>query len=219
MARTNRATSTKKTGASAKPDRTVPIVGIVFGLVAAAVVAAIVFGGGGDTSPSDFTPGDPSVSGQRLPPLAGTSDAAIGLAAPIVNGQDFAGNPVAISNDGTAKGIVFLAHWCGVCRTEVPSVQRWINGGGSVDGAEIVSVTTSFNEAAVNFPPDEWLIGEEWTVPLVVDDAASSVFTAFGGSAFPYWVFVAPDGTVTRRIEGGLPTDGLIALLEEAAAS
>ena len=66
MARTNRATPTKKTGASAKPDRTVPIVGIVFGLVAVAVVAAIVFGGGGDTSPSDFTPGDPSVSGQRL---------------------------------------------------------------------------------------------------------------------------------------------------------
>lgn len=218
MARTNQATRTTKAGGASKPDRTVPIVGIVFGLVAVAVVAAIVFGGSGATTPSDFTPGDPTVSGQ-LPPLGGTVDAAIGLAAPIVNGQDLAGNPVSITNDGTAKGIVFLAHWCGVCRTEVPSVQRWINEGGSVAGAEIVSVTTAFNEAAVNYPPDEWLIGEEWTVPLVVDDANNSVFDAFGGSVFPYWVFVAADGTVTRRIEGGLPTEGLIALLQEAAAA
>ena len=211
MANTRQAPRTKPSAQSSSSS--VPVLGIVLGVVAVAVLAAVIFGGGG--GPSDFDPGTPSVEGSL--PVMGSP--AVGLPAPSVTGQNFDGEAVSIANDGVAKGIVFLAHWCSHCRNEVPELQAWLDEGGSVPGTEIYSVATAFDSTAVNYPPSDWLIGEGWTPPVVVDDDNNTVLRAYGAGAFPFWVFVSADGDVVRRVEGRLGVETIQALLAEAAAA
>ncbi|MGH8930189.1 MAG: TlpA family protein disulfide reductase [Egibacteraceae bacterium] len=183
-------------------------------LVAIPVLAsiALVFGGGGDSEPAT---GAPTVSGQALPAFTGDgADPAVGMAAPEVEGAAFDGGPVAITRDGTAKIIVFLAHWCPHCQREVPAVNEWLEQRGLPEGVELYSVVTSIDPSLPNYPPDEWLRREGWSVPVLADDARNSVATAYGLNAFPYWVFVTADGTVAQRATGELPAD----TLERAAA-
>ena len=55
---------------------------------------------------------DVNVSGPDLPTFVeGSPDGAVGLAAPEIEGVDFEGNSVAITNDGRPKLILNLAHW------------------------------------------------------------------------------------------------------------
>jgi thiol-disulfide isomerase/thioredoxin len=205
-------TKTKKQGSAKGPKkpepskRNIPILGIAFGAVALLLVAAIVFsseesiGSGGEF-------GDPTVEGADLPPLSSqatvvANDEGVGLVAPEVTGQDFDDSAVEIRHDGTPKAIVFLAHWCSHCQAEVPRVQAWLDGGGGVEGVEIMSVTTSSSSGQPNWPPSEWVAREGWTPPNIRDDSDSTVLRAFGGSAFPYWVFLNGDGTVAFRQSG-----------------
>ncbi len=56
--------------------------------------------------------GDVNVSGADLPTFVqGSPDGAVGLAAPEIEGVDFDGNSIAITNDGRPKLILNLAHW------------------------------------------------------------------------------------------------------------
>jgi hypothetical protein len=207
----------KRTPEPAK--RKVPVLGLVFGGVALALVAAIVFssdetiGGAGEY-------GEPAVTGEALPLMdlnvaVMPNDPALGSIAPEVTGQDFDDSTVTIEHDGTPKAIVFLAHWCQHCQAEVPRVQAWLDGGGGVEGVEIVSVTTSANSGQPNWPPSAWLDRENWTSPNIRDDSESSALVAYGGRSFPYWVFVNGDGTVAHRQAG--QTD--IATLQAVMAS
>jgi thiol-disulfide isomerase/thioredoxin len=141
-------------------------------------------------------------------------DPAFGLAAPTVVGADYGGNEVRIEDDGRSKAIVFLAHWCQFCQAEVPSVQAWLDATGGVEGVDMYSVATAVNSARSNYPPSTWLESEGWTVPIIRDDAASSVLDAYGNGAFPYWVFTNSDGTVALRIEGSIPVNDLQAIME-----
>jgi hypothetical protein len=45
------------------------------------------------------------------------------------------------------------------------------------------------------------------------DDESQSVLASFGGSAFPFWVFVNSDGTVAGRVSGNIPTEQLEQIL------
>jgi len=56
---------------------------------------------------------DVTVAGSALPgtPDQGTADSAVGMTMPEIRGEDFNGNPVAITNDGRPKAIILLAHW------------------------------------------------------------------------------------------------------------
>ncbi len=55
---------------------------------------------------------EPTVTGDTLPRLdAAAPEAALGMTAPEVTGQDFDGDPVVIEPDGTPKAIIFLTHW------------------------------------------------------------------------------------------------------------
>lgn len=205
-------TKTKKQGSPKGPKKTepakrkIPVLGLAFGAVAVLLVAAIVFSSEEAIgSAGEF--GDPTVTGEDLPPFASqtsvvSADAAAGLVAPEVSGQDFDDSTVEIKADGTPKAIVFLAHWCSHCRSEVPRVQAWLDAGGGVDGVEIMSVTTSSNSGQPNWPPSEWIENEGWTPPNIRDDSDSTVLRSFGGSAFPYWVFLNGDGTVAFRQSG-----------------
>jgi cyclophilin family peptidyl-prolyl cis-trans isomerase len=146
------------------------------------------------------------------------ADAGVGLIAPAVVGSDFTGTPVTIDpTDGRAKAIVFLAHWCPHCQAEVPRVQEWLDGGGGVPGVDIVSVSTAVQPDGDNYPPSAWLDDEGWTSPVIRDDEQSQALVAYGAGAFPYWVFVDPQGTVVRRTAGELDISTLEQYMAEAS--
>jgi len=204
-------TKTKATrkGAAAKapaPSRRTPVLLIAFGAIAALLIVAIL-ASGDEPIGSAGEYGDPVVSGETLPVMPSNAsvvpdDPANGLVAPEITGQDFDDDTVSISHDGTPKAIVFLAHWCSHCQAEVPRVQQWLDGGGGVEGVEIISVTSAASSGQGNWPPSEWMDREGWTSPNIRDDQESSAFQAYGGSPFPYWVFLNGDGTVALRIAG-----------------
>lgn len=156
----------------------------------------------------------PVVTGEALPKFSPTvrPDPAVGLTIPTVDGTNFAGQPVSIALDGKPKVLLFLAHWCPHCQTEVPVIQAWLNGGGSTGDVELISIATGINPSYPNYPPDEWLAREGWTVPVIAD-GDGSVATAYGLSAYPYWVFVGADGTVSGRVTGELTIADLETIL------
>lgn len=155
---------------------------------------------------------DPEISGDPLPDYTPTApDSALGLPAPEIRGTDFDGRSVAIVNDGRMKVVLFLAHWCSHCQTEVPEVQAWIDGGGKPHNIDLYGVATAIEEEGSNYPPDAWLEREGWTSPVLVD-TNDSVLRAFGLTAFPTWVFINADGAVALRIGGAIGAEQLTAL-------
>lgn len=176
-------------------------VGVVV-LLIAAIAAVIALSGdqrvGPQTAPVDIT-------GTALPKDAGAPDGAIGLRAPEVRGTDFEGRPVAMTNDGRAKAVLFLAHWCPHCQNEVPAVVGWLTDTGGVEGVDIYAVSTLATPTKPNWPPSTWLERERWTPPILVDSPGSAVAEMFGLTGTPLWVFVRPDGTVARRLAGEVP--------------
>ena len=192
-----------------------PIILAVVGGAVVLLLIAVVFSGGEQLGGSEF--GEPVLEGTALPAMPSDvrmDTSVTGLAAPSISGVDFADNPVVFENDGRAKGIVFLAHWCGNCQQEVPRVQMWLDAGGGVEGVDLYSVTTAVNSGRPNYPPSAWLEREGWTVPVIRDDQAGSAHKAFGGGGFPYWVFTNSDGTVALRAAGQLSTEELASILE-----
>lgn len=194
------------------------------GLVILAVLVVIGAGIAGDEAREPEREAlllpDVTVTGGGLPPHAGNeqADPAAGLPAPEVTSTDFSGLPASITNDGTPKMIVFLAHWCPHCQREVPAMQAWIDQNGIPAGVDLVSVATSIDEIRPNYPPDAWLRREGWTPRVVVDDAANSISQAYGLTAFPYYVLVDGTGNILRRISGGVPADVAGAFLQSLAA-
>ncbi len=212
------------------------IPGLLAGVIVVAAAVAVFLpglggGGGGSSSlPPTTAPG----SGASEPPTAGSSaapvitgaalpefqyqlpdapDTAVGMPAPEVRGADFAGKQVAIAKDGRPKVILFIAHWCPHCQREVPLIQAWVNAGGVPSGVDVISVATSIDPSRPNYPPDAWLAREGWTVPVIADPT-NSVAGAYGLPAFPYWVFVGPDGNVRARAVGELTTDNLKTVID-----
>ncbi len=193
---------------SSSGSKTGLIIGAVGGLVVLLLVAAVMFGS--EEVGAEY--GEPEISGTALTLFPNTESidfSAAGQTAPDVLGRNFDGTEVAIANDGRAKAIVFLAHWCSHCQAEVPRVQQWLDNGGGVEGVDMYSVSTAINSGRPNYPASAWLESENWTVPVVVDDQKSSVLTAYGSGGFPYWVFVNADGTVAVRTAGELSIDQL----------
>jgi thiol-disulfide isomerase/thioredoxin len=176
---------------------------VVIGLVAVVLSGA---GSSGSTHPDLL--GAPVVTGDSLAPFApGASDAEAGRPVPAVVGADFAGNPVSIENDGKAKMIIFLAHWCPNCQAEVPQVVSWLAQNQVPDDVELVTVATSISRVRENFPPSDWLERENWPLPVILDSSASAVGNAYGVSAYPMWAMVDADGNLVTRISGAGQVD------------
>jgi thiol-disulfide isomerase/thioredoxin len=188
------------------------IVGIALAVGLIAVIVVTMGTGGNDGSPLEV--GTPTVTGEALAAFSpGTDDPAVGRPIPEVAGADFDGTPVNITRDGRAKVILFVAHWCSVCQQEVPLIAGWLPGADLPADVDLYSVSTGVNRNQANYPPSEWLAGEGWTLPVLMDDEARSVAQAFGLGAYPYWVFVDADGNVAERGQGGMTTDDLQAKL------
>ncbi len=202
-----------------RPQRNFPLFPVIFGVVAVALVTVVVLTF--DSGDSSDETGSPEITGETLPLLPeGSADPAVGMLAPEVSGADFDESSVSMTNDGQAKVIVFVAHWCHVCRREVPIVQDWLDSTTLPDNVDFYTISTSVSSTRENYPPSAWLEREGWTAQVILDDAASSVGNAFGLTAFPYWVFTSADGTVLARIAGGVAPSDLdvaVAALQEQA--
>ena len=175
------------------------------GLLATSLVVPTA---GATTSRRELSP-KVSITGGKLPQLnpdtVGTSgDSAIGKTAPTLTGQGFKGEPVTFANDGKARIVLFIAHWCPHCQYEVPVIVKLAKKG-KLSGVEIDTVTTNTSKDAPNYPPSKWLKREHWPFkPVLADDAKLRAFLGFGGATFPYLVFVSADGTVAARVTGEL---------------
>jgi thiol-disulfide isomerase/thioredoxin len=198
---------------SSSTSRTAIIIGIVGALVVGLLIAAVAFGN--EEVGAEY--GEPVVEGTALtvfPRNESVDFSATGQIAPEVFGKNYDGSEVDITNDGIAKAIVFLAHWCPHCQEEVPRVQEWLNNGGGVEGVDIYSVSTAAKSGRTNYPSSAWLDREGWTIPVIVDDKEGSVYATYGAGGFPYWVFLNADGTVAVRTAGQLTIPQLEELLD-----
>ncbi len=198
---------------------------VVIGIAAVAFVVsggddaddAAVVGDGAETAAVDLT-------GEPLPPMPegvriseASNDPVVGTVAPTISGTDFSGSDVTIGPDGRAKAVYFIAHWCPHCQEEVPLVQDLIDEGTVPDGLDVYAVSTGVNSGQGNFPPSSWLTEEGFTPITMRDDDGSSAFAGFGGSSFPYVVYLDADHTVVARSAGNLDAATTTQLWELAA--
>ncbi len=190
---------------------------VVVGVIALAVVLAALMArqtdpGGAAAMMADVPA--PRVDGSALAPYGPAgADGAVGQPAPDVQGAGFDGGPVSITNDGRPKVLLFLAHWCPHCQSEVPVVQAWVNGGGKPDGVDLYAIATAIDPSRPNYPPNAWLEREGWTSPVLVD-TTDVVRRAYGIGGVPFWVFVNSDGTVAQRISGSVARHELTPIFE-----
>ena len=160
-----------------------------------------------------------AVVGVPLPPLAEGDDQAVGMQAPVLVGENFAGEPVVVdpASDGPTW-LVFLAHWCPHCNDEIPVINQLRDDDRIPDGVRVVGVSTAVDPSRPNFPPGEWLDDKDWSFDRVADgvDMVEQNFiaaTAYGVSGFPFSVLVDGDGVVRERWSGGREADELVSLV------
>lgn len=157
------------------------------------------------------------ITGAPLPELkSGDGDAAVGLTIPEVTGASFDGSPVSITNDGRAKLILFVAHWCPHCQKEVPLIVKHLADKALPSTVEMIAVSTSASADKPNYPPSEWLAIENWTWPVLVDSEKGEAALAYGLPGFPYFVAADANGKVVARSSGEIPMDQFDALVQKA---
>jgi thiol-disulfide isomerase/thioredoxin len=168
-----------------------------------------VDGSGGETRPVTIT-GDP------MPPLGSADDdPAVGLQAPVLDGEDFDGAAVTIGEpaDGPTM-VVFLAHWCPHCNDEIPELIALDEEGRLPDGLNVVGVSTAANPDGENYPPSEWIVEMGWPWPIMVDSVGSEAIIAYGGTGFPFTVMLDEDGVVLARKSGSGSADEIAEWIE-----
>lgn len=161
------------------------------------------------------------VSGTPLEPsddIATSSDPAIGKTAPTVTGKGFDGQKVSVGGPGEPRIVVFAAHWCPHCQREIPRLVKLAKQG-KLDGVGVDMVTTGTSADADNYPPSKWLAREKWPFTNVLaDDADQDALIAYGGTSYPFFVFLDADGKVVGRASGELEPKVIAAAAKNLAA-
>jgi len=209
---------------TARRRRLFVIGSIVAGVVIAAVIAVVATSGGGGDSGTKVATGSQNrpvtVDGASLPPYSSSgADPAVGTAIPTISGQSFDGAPVKIEpNNGKAKVLLGVAHWCPHCQREVPLLSDSIRSDPLPANVEMIAISTSVQPNADNYPPETWLEREHWPTPVMADDSKQTAAHAIGLTGFPYFVFVDAQGKVTSRSSGEMPIDQFRATVDKLAA-
>ena len=203
--------------ASSKSKLWIGVGGVVLVLLVAAIVSS---GGSGDKDKSAEGVEETrpvTVTGAAVAKFEpGGADAAVGQSIPELKGQSFDGSPVDIRNDGRAKLILFVAHWCPHCRREVPLLSKYLKSNALPSGVDLYTVSTSVGSNQPNYPPSTWLKMEGWTAKTLADSESQEAADAFGLSAFPYFVAVDGSGRVVARTSGEITTDQFVALAQQS---
>ena len=170
---------------------------------------------GGETRPV-------TVTGTPLPPFESPDgDPAVGMAAPVLDGESFDGAAVTIGgpdeNDGPTM-VVFLAHWCPHCNAEIPELIELEERGDLPDDLAIAGVSTAANPDGDNYPPSEWIVETGWPWPIMVDSPEFAALNAYGGTGFPFTVMLDESGVVLARKAGSGSADEIQAWIDAALA-
>ncbi len=156
---------------------------------------------------------DVTVEGANLPMMVqGVPDPAVGAVAPTLRGTDWDGNPVVIEPDGRPKVLIFLAHWCPHCQAEVPEIQAWINAGRLPADVDFYSVTIMNDHNRILWPPQDWLQGEGWTLPVLMDSQQAEAQLAYGANATPFYAVLDGQNRNLGRLSGRMGIAGIEAL-------
>ncbi|MGB5186894.1 MAG: TlpA disulfide reductase family protein [Acidimicrobiia bacterium] len=159
----------------------------------------------------------PNVPAGTLPPFEqGQPDAALGVVLGEVAGPEYySGSDLTIDpSDGTIRAWMVWAHWCPYCQQELPALTEWYDANAeNYPNVELLTVTTSIDEARGN-PLEPYLDDLQLSFPAIVD-ADLSLAEQFGASAFPFWVFTAPDGTTLLRIAGFLEIEQVAEIFDQ----
>lgn len=166
-----------------------------------------------------------TINGEPLAPLQLTggglsdeqSDPTVGSKAPELIGTNFNDEEVAISADGKPKAIYFVAHWCPTCQQEIPAIQKLIDAGEVPENLDLYAVTTSTTNTQANYPPQVWLENENFVPPTIRDDEFSTAMAAFGGSSFPFVVYINAENKVVARSLGQLPSQDVVSIWQKTA--
>lgn len=140
------------------------------------------------------------------------TDPAIGSQPPAVTGSNFDGTEISITDDGRAKAIYFLAHWCPHCQEEVPRVTQLIDEGKQPEGLDVYAVSTDVRPERGNYPPVRWFDLEDFQPPVIRDSDSNDAYLAYGPSGFPYAVYVNADNEIVARSSGQLDAATIEAL-------
>ena len=193
---------------------------IIAGVIVLVIGLAVAIGVTLSSEPLDagLPEGEVTISGDALPEFAGQNDmdVASGLPAPLFSAPNENSEIVSLDKNGNAKALLFLAHWCGYCQTEVPVIQNLINTVGVPNGVEIIAIATSIDRGRENYPPQKWLSDEGWSETQIYD-LNREIGTAYGINAFPYWVFLDKNLNVVVRQTGNIPEEIVLAQLVQLA--
>jgi thiol-disulfide isomerase/thioredoxin len=189
--------------------------GLAVVVVIAIVVAVVASGGGGNdvAGATKYETAAVTVSGTPLPQYDASEspDPAVGKTIPTLTGKSvFDGSPVTVEPNGKPQVVLFVAHWCPHCQHEVPLIVSLAKQG-VFDGVDITAVATGTNSSAPNYPPSAWLKNVNWPFRVMADSPTFTAATAYGLSAYPYFVAVHADGKVAGRATGELPVDQITA--------
>lgn len=146
---------------------------------------------------------------------AGVQDTAVGLAAPDLSGAAFpGGDTYTASLEGPATIVLMFAHWCPYCQQEMPIISDlWQTRRDEFPDVQVVAVSTAQDPSRGN-PEIPYLEELQLPFPVIVDEG-NELAARWGLSAFPYWVFVGPDGTVIGRATGLIPEEALTNLFDD----
>jgi thiol-disulfide isomerase/thioredoxin len=183
---------------------------------------------GGSASPSggtvvpngDLDYGSVDVQGTALPTDSQSTtianDPAAGQPIPTITGQTFDGSPITVAPDGQPQVVMVVAHWCPHCQAEVPRIQQWLDDNGMPPDVQLTTIATANDPSRGNFPAGDWLRGQGWSVPTMIDDKNSDAGAAMGVGGFPYFVVVGADGNVVMRASGEITMDQWQQILDAA---
>jgi thiol-disulfide isomerase/thioredoxin len=159
----------------------------------------------------------PDVPAGTLPVFEqGQPDAALGVVLGEVSGPEYySGSGLTVDpSDGTLRAWMVWTHWCPYCQQELPALTEWYTANAETyPNVELITVTTSIDEARGN-PLEPYLDELQLSFPAIVDDDLS-LAEQFGASAFPFWVFTAPDGSTLLRIAGYLGVEQVAEIFDQ----
>ena len=159
----------------------------------------------------------PNVPSGTLPPFEqGQPDAALGVVLGDVTGPEYYSDAdIAVDPaDGTIRAWMVWAHWCPYCQQELPALTDWYaENADNYPNVELLSVTTSIDPERGN-PLEPYLDELQLSFPAIVD-VDFSLAEQFGASAFPFWVFTAPDGSTLLRIAGYLEIEQVAEIFDQ----
>ena len=138
----------------------------------------------------------------------------LGLDAPALVGTTLDGTAFDIDDQrGRWVLVNFFATWCAPCRQEHDDLAAFHQRHQTIGDAGVVSVV--FDDTTGN--AREFFEEEGGGFPVVISDEGD-IALDYGVLKVPESYLVAPDGTVVAKIIGGVTSDGLEAILDDAQA-